>query len=280
MLKNTFCHIPGVGTKSEQALWSQGILSWDDALRIPLSDLLGSKNYLLRYRVAESRDHLSDGNPNYFADLLPPSELWRLFSDFRHVTAYLDIETDGLPNGRNTITTIAMYDGKTVFYYVRGRNLHRFPEDIKKYKVLVTYNGKCFDIPVIENHFHMRMNQAHIDLRFLLKSLGYTGGLKGCEKKLGIDRKELDGVDGYFAILLWNDFLRNHNPMALQTLLSYNVLDAANLETLMVIAYNLKLRETPFSGTHQLEPPPPVQNPFEPDPETIIRIMGEHDRYF
>jgi uncharacterized protein len=280
MLKNTFCHIPGIGVKSEQALWSQGILSWDEIMRIPLSDLSGTKNYPLRYRVVESLGHLADGNPNYFEELLPASELWRLFGEFRNSTAYLDIETDGKAETRNSITTIAMYDGRTVFYYVRGRNLHEFSRDIRRYKVVVTYNGKCFDIPVIEQQLRIRMNHAHIDLRFLLKSLGYTGGLKGCEKKLGIDRKELDGVDGYFAVLLWNDFLRNRNPMALQTLLSYNVLDAVNLEALMVAAYNLKLKETPFFETHHLGQPPPVQNPFHPDTETIVRIMGENDRYF
>lgn len=280
MLKNTFCHIPGIGIKSETALWAQGIRSWDDVMRIPLADLAGTRHYLLRYRVIESHDHLAEGNPNYFADHLPASELWRLFGEFRHSVAYLDIETDGLPLPHGSITTIAVYDGKQVFHYVKNRNLEQFVHDIAKYKVLVTYNGKCFDIPVIENQFRIRMRQAHIDLRYILKSLGYTGGLKGCEKKLGIRRNELDGVDGYFAVLLWRDFRRNRNPMALQTLLSYNVLDAANLETLMIAAYNLKIKDTPFFETHQLELPPPVRNPFVPDPETITRIMGENDRYF
>ena len=30
MLQNTFLHIPGIGIKSEQALWKKGIRSWDD----------------------------------------------------------------------------------------------------------------------------------------------------------------------------------------------------------------------------------------------------------
>lgn len=280
MLKNTFCHIPGIGIKSESVLWSQGILCWDDVMKIPVAEFSGTKYYLLRYRVIESTDHLADGNPNYFADLLPATETWRLFGEFRHSVAYLDIETDGLPAPYGSITTIAMYDGKEVFYYVKNRNLEDFVHDIGRYKVVVTYNGKCFDIPVIENQFRIKMKHAHIDLRYILKSLGYTGGLKGCEKKMGIQRKELDGVDGYFAVLLWRDFLRNRNPMALQTLLSYNVLDAANLETLMIAAYNLKLKDTPFAATHHLELPPPVRNPFDPDPETITRIMGENDRYY
>ena len=91
----------------------------------------------------------------------------------------------------------------------------------------------------------------------VLRSLGITGGLKGCEKKLGIDRKELDGVDGYFAVLLWREYLKSGNRAALDTLLAYNIEDVVNLETLMVIAYNMNLDATPFSGELRL--------PLEPD---------------
>ena len=104
------------------------------------------------------------------------------------------------------------------------------------------------------------------------KNLGYTGGLKGCEKKLGIDRHELDGVNGYFAVLLWYDYRKKNNQKALDTLLAYNTLDAVNLHQLMVTAYNLKLKETPFYEEHRLELPEPVQNPFEADVETLERI--------
>ncbi len=128
----------------------------------------------------------------------------------------------------------------------------RFKEDIQKYKVLVTYNGKCFDVPFLQSYFGIKLNQVHIDLRYVLKSLGYTGGLKGCEKKAGIDRGDLDGVDGYFAVFLWNEYQRNKNDKALETLLAYNIQDVVNLETLMVLSYNLKLKETPFNESHQL----------------------------
>ena len=148
---------------------------------------------------------------------------------------YLDIETNGLPGALSHITTIAVYDGKKVRHYVYGENLEDFKDDIQRYQVIVTYNGKCFDIPVIEQHFGIEMPQAHIDLRFLLHSLGYKGGLKGCEKMLGLDRAELAGVDGFFAVLLWNDYLERGDRRSLETLLAYNVLDAVNLERLMVV---------------------------------------------
>ena len=67
---------------------------------------------------------------------MPPSQHWRLFSSFRESTAYLDIETTGLDPWRDEITTIALYDGKSIYCYINGRNLDDFPKDIRKYKVL------------------------------------------------------------------------------------------------------------------------------------------------
>ena len=50
--------------------------------------------------------------------------------------------------------------------------------------MIVTYNGKTFDVPFIEKYFGIRMNHAHIDLRYVLKSLGYSGGLKMFEQAM------------------------------------------------------------------------------------------------
>ena len=219
-------------------------------------------------------NQLATGNPKPFAEKIPAKQHWRFFPEFRESTAYLDIETTGLDSWNNEITTIALYDGKAIFTYVQGQNLDAFEEDIQRYRVIVTYNGKCFDVPFLESYFRMKIPQVHIDLRYLLRSLGYTGGLKGCEKKAGIDRKELDGMDGYFAVLLWKDYLETNNEKALETLLAYNIEDVVNLETLMFLAYNLKLKGTPFAQTHQLSYPPAPQIPFQANLETIERIKA------
>ena len=272
MLRNTFCHVPGIGPKSERRLWDRGILRWDDVARAAVETLPVKNQWFLRRRVEESIENLEHGNSQFFARHVPSAEHWRLFAEFRHSVAYLDIETTGMAGQGNHITTVSMYDGHRVFYYVNGRNLSRFPEDVSGYKLLVTYNGRCFDVPFIENYLHIKMNHAHIDLRFLLKSLGYTGGLKGCEKKLGLDREELDGLDGFAAVLLWEEYRRNNDERALETLLAYNVLDAVNLEVLMVKAYNLKLMGTPFLETHELSEPSGAENPFVPHMPTVTRI--------
>ena len=275
MLKNTFLHVPGIGVITEERLWSAGILSWDAFVEPYPIRLSPNRVESLRRYLDESRIHFQNANPNYFAELLPSNLQWRMFPEFRHSTAYLDIETTGLDGMFNDITMIGLYDGTFIFHYIRGQNLDDFRADIEKYKVIVTYNGKCFDIPFIRSNMGLAMDHTHIDLRYVLRSVGFSGGLKGCEIKAGIDRGELAGLDGYDAVLLWNDYERSGNQKALETLLAYNSQDIVNLETLMVLAYNLKLKDTPFFGVNELPEPAVPEIPFKGDLETIERIKVE-----
>ena len=48
--------------------------------------------------------------------------------------------------------------------------------------------------------------------------------------------------------------------------------DTTNLEKLMVLAYNLKLEDTPFLDKHQIPIPPQPVIPFKADRDTIERI--------
>ncbi|MBC8431799.1 MAG: ribonuclease H-like domain-containing protein [Desulfobacterales bacterium] len=273
MLKNTFIHIPGIGPKTEQRFWDSGIHNWDDFTQYCPIRLSQSKTDTIASYLEESKQNLKFSNPNYFSDLLPSSQHWRFFSEFRKSTVYLDIETTGLESWGNEITTIALYDSDFITYYINGQNLNEFPDDIRKYKVIVTYNGKTFDIPFIEKYFNIRLDHSHIDLRYILGSLGYRGGLKSCETQLGIDRGDLAGVDGFCAVLLWHDYKRTGNQKALETLLAYNIQDVLTLENLMVIAYNMKIKDTPFYEKHLSAPVLP-DIPFEVDMKTVDRIRS------
>jgi uncharacterized protein YprB with RNaseH-like and TPR domain len=279
MLKNTFLHVPGLGIRTEQRIWLSGIRSWWDLLGRDFTWFSPMRRENLKRGIEESLEHLSRNNPRYFADRLPSNQHWRFFPEFRESTVYLDIETTGLDSWSNKITTIALYDGKSIFTYIQGQNLDEFKEDIQKYRVIVTYNGKCFDVPFIQSYFRIKIDQVHVDLRYLLKNLGYTGGLKGCERKAGIDRGELEGVDGYFAVLLWEDYQRNKNRKSLETLLAYNIQDVVNLEYLMVLSYNLKLKETPFVQSHQITSPKQPEILFKADKRIIegIKRMRGYD---
>jgi uncharacterized protein YprB with RNaseH-like and TPR domain len=250
MLQNTFIHIQSIGAITEQRLWESGIRDWasiNNEVSIPLS---AGRKYYLDKGIAESLEQIQRCNPAYFSKLLPSNQCWRLFPEFRNSTVYLDIETTGLDRYFNDITPIALYDGKSIKTYVQGVNLDDFIEEIQKYKVIVSYNGESFDVPFIERFFKIRLNHAQIDLRYVLYSLGFRGGLKGCERQLGMGRGNLSDIDGFFAVLLWDEYQRTGDQKALNTLLAYNIQDTINLENLMVTAYNLKLKDTPFYETH------------------------------
>ncbi|MDA8165337.1 MAG: ribonuclease H-like domain-containing protein [Desulfobacteraceae bacterium] len=268
MLRHTFIHVPGIGLTTERRLWEAGILSWDDLDGSAAAGLPAGRRALLR---AHCGRRLS---PRDLAALLPAAQHWRLFPHFRHAAACLDIETNGAGPWAEEITAISLWDGSSLFCFVQGDNLEMFPETVERYEMLITYNGKCFDLPVIERQFGIRLEQLHLDLRFLLAHLGYKGGLKGCEKRFGLDRGELDGVDGYFAVLLWQEYLRSGNPRALETLLAYNVEDTVNLETLMVHAFNLNVAATPFADRYRLPLPVRPVHPYRADPLLVGRLKA------
>lgn len=274
MLEQTFCHIPGIGAKTEQGLWAAGIGSWREVAGH--AELPARKAAVLTQQADESLARLAQRDVRFFAERLPANQHWRLFPHFRDRLAYLDIETTGLGNPGDHITTIALYDGTAIRHYVYGDNLARFAKDILAYDLLVTFNGKGFDIPFISSYFGMPLPTPHIDLRFVLASLGYKGGLKQIERTLGFNRGELAEVDGYFAVLLWYDYVKKQNRAALETLLAYNILDTVNLEALMVAAYNLKVAQTPFATSLRLPTPPTPPLPFTPHMPTVNRLRHSY----
>jgi len=239
LLKRTFLHIPGVGERTERFLWQNNILCWEDYLKNPYQIRLPQRTHLnLSLFINSSFNALLQGNVYFFKRLLPERELWRIYPEFKKKTVFLDIETTGLEMEKCYITVVGLYDGKSVRFFVRGKNMHEFVKVIKRYSVIITYNGKKFDLPFLKVTFQgLDFPQAHIDLRYLLHRLGYSGGLKKIEKDLGIKRdKAVRNLNGYDAVLLWNRYLDGELE-ALELLLKYNREDVVNLEYLMEFAY-------------------------------------------
>ena len=276
MLFHTFAHISGIGEATEQRLWAAGVQSWGDFAEPWPPGFVGRRAEMVARHLAESQQSFAAG-PAAVAGLLRNNLHWRLFPHFRDVTAYLDIETTGLDKDSDLITSIALYDGRSVFTFVQGENLAEFVEVVSRYQILVTYSGRCFDVPVLERTFAMKLAQVHLDLRYLLQDLGITGGLKGCEKKLGVTRADgLDGVDGRLAVILWREYEQTGNRAALETLLAYNIADTVNLEILMVHAYNRKVAQTPFADALLLPMPTPPACPFNVDLQLVNSLRQRY----
>jgi uncharacterized protein YprB with RNaseH-like and TPR domain len=239
LLRNSFIHIPGIGPSTERWLWENGLWNWSDCLTRKTSRLCGyPMTSNLRTYALDSENNLRNGNALYFDHLLPKSESWRMYADFRDNTAFVDIETTGF-RGQEEITVIGLSDGRKTKVFVRGINLVDFKDEIRKYALLVTYNGKQFDVPVMSHTFgNIFAHIAHFDLRYAFQRLGYVGGLKTIQDQLGFRRDGiLNYLDGRSAIWLWEEYQKG-NKKALNTLLRYNLEDVVVLQSLAESIYN------------------------------------------
>ncbi len=255
MLERTFIHIPRIGEKREAALWARGYTSWD--------------RFREAYPPGAFREHaLGYLNRDLAARSLPRAQAWRLFPEFAGRVLYLDIETTGLYAGPDSVTCIGTYDGRTVRAFVAGVDIDEFETTLNRADLLVTYNGACFDLPFLKTAFpRLDLDRpAHIDLMYPLRRLGFRGGLKAVERRLGFRRDdEVAGLDGWTAVLLWRAHERGR-PNALETLVRYCLEDVVNLEPLMVEVFNR------FVGMCPLVVPP---IPRRPRPEIAARADAE-----
>lgn len=238
MLRSTFLHLPGVGPATEVALWREGILDWNDLGERP--DSLGGnegRRSRIRRELDGSERALREGDAAWFGRRLPDAEHWRLFSEFRARTSYLDIETTGLSPYAGMVTVVTVHGGGATRTFIAGEDLEELPAYLKRFPVLVTFNGRHFDVPFLEASFpSLEAPPVHIDLRFLFYRLGLAGGLKRIEEQLGVgDRTGVEGIRGLDAVRLWREY-RAGNLSSLDRLVRYNRADTVNLEPLLVRA--------------------------------------------
>ena len=246
MLKNTFVHIPGVSQEVENKLWGEGIITWEEFLerKENIFFLSNSKKSNIINELVLSKTNFENGNLEYFQKKLPKNQHWRCIGCGK--IAYIDIETTGLSKYTNKITTIGVYDGENTRVFINGIDLEEVFEYINQYDIIVTFNGKQFDVPFIEYYFNdMLKNSFHLDLRYLMRELGYRGGLKVIEKNLNIVRDdEVEDIDGFEAVKLWKRYEKYNCENSLNKLVQYNIEDIVNLEKLLKIYLSNKIDNT------------------------------------
>jgi hypothetical protein len=244
MIKKSFVLLEGVGPRSEERIWSQRIHTWDDFLEAKsVGGFSQSRKSYCDRRLEVAKSSLIARDSSYFVDKLRSSESWRLYDFFKDDCAFLDIETTGY---YGDITVVGVFDGRETKTLVKGFNLDK--ENLRRAlgdaKLLVTFNGQSFDVPVINRYFDGVMpNIPHLDLRFALAKLGLRGGLKSIEHELGIKRcAEVEGIDGNDAVILWQMYKRTGEREYLDKIVKYNEEDIINLRPLADFAYS-KLSE-------------------------------------
>jgi len=235
MIRHTFCHLQGIGEKTELELWQAGITDWS------LAEQAADRPRMRRLPelIAASEEALLERDWRFFKRVVSGRHAWRWYPLLRERAVYLDIETTGGPADHDAVTVIACYDGHEVTCFVRDEDLNEFPSYLTQFDLLVTFNGASFDVPYLLTHYgRLRLPPVHLDLRYPLRAAGYRGGLKTIEVDTGLAREDgLHGVDGWFAVLLWRRHL-DGDPRALPTLLRYAAEDVVGLLPLAELTYN------------------------------------------
>lgn len=247
MIRNTFVLLPSVGAKKEKAIWESGVRTWDEFITTErvctLKPEAKERDDVILNQAMELHD---DRDCGALADMTPKSEHWRLFGDFRDGAKYLDIETDGLSRDA-LVTLVTIHSRKETITLTEGFDLT--PENLSAAlegtEILVTFNGSCFDVPVLRNSFpEVDFDFPQYDLRFASRKVGYRGGLKPLEIDLGIRRDDdIEGMDGADAVRLWKNWVRRDDRDSLDLLTEYNRADTVNLERIADVIYGRLVRE-------------------------------------
>jgi uncharacterized protein len=233
MITESFIFLPKVSHITERKIWRQDVFDWDSFLS--RKSIFGFNNYrkeVFDKEISRAKSALKNENFSFFNSVLPKKEHFRLYNKLKDNVVFLDIETSGYYGDP---TVIGLYDGYDTKTFVRGFNFDRksFLNELAKYKAVITFNGLCFDMPVLEKYFGFKWTRPHIDLRFVCSRLGYGGGLKNIEKIFGIKRDDgVEGMSGEDAVLLWREWRKKGDRSALDKIVAYNEEDIINLKPL------------------------------------------------
>ncbi|HET7215658.1 MAG TPA: ribonuclease H-like domain-containing protein [Terriglobia bacterium] len=169
---------------------------------------------------------------------------------------YLDTETTGLAGGTGTCAfLIGIGAAEGPGFRVRQLFLRDLTEEkaalaalaeaLEPYELLVTYNGKTFDLPLLETRYTLARMESpfarmtHLDLlhpaRRLWKLRLESCQLKNLERELlGIARN--GDVPGSEIPQIYFDYLRTRSARALQPVFFHNALDIVTLAGVAVEA--------------------------------------------
>jgi uncharacterized protein YprB with RNaseH-like and TPR domain len=160
--------------------------------------------------------------------------------------AYLDIET----HVGNQVTVVGIYREDRGFIQLVGGGITDVAvwDALEGVDTVCTFNGDCFDLPVLERclRVDLRSRLKSLDLLRECRSRGIRGGLKRLEERFGIARRTR-GMSGWDAVRLWSRYEQDGDRDALALLLDYNREDVMNLLAIerTVVGVALDLFEEP-----------------------------------
>lgn len=182
-------------------------------------------------------------------------------------TVFLDTETTGLAGGAGTyvfLVGVGYFEGDQFCvrqYFMRDYNEERallsaLNELLANFKAVVTYNGKTFDLPLMESRYIMSgmkmslKDPYHFDLLYPARRL-WKRRLENCSLStverdiLGVIRD--DDVPGYLIPEIYFSYLRTKDARALKQVFEHNLQDILSLVAL--VSRMCFLVEDPLNNT-------------------------------
>ena len=249
LLRRSFLHLPSISAAGESRLWAEGISDWVDLLRsTPVQlNLFRKGSSPLQLAVEESEEALANGDIAFFARKLPKREFYRIAASFPERCAFLDIETTGLSPYYDRVTLAGWSVGGTYTALVDPSQIEQLKRDLHGPSIVVTFNGSLFDLPFLAKRFKMDWSGlCHVDLRYLAKRVGLTGGQKKIELEIGVIREgTVAGISGAEAAALWFDY-KEGDINALRELVRYN---HADIEGMKFLFEEVLRRVVTWTGT-------------------------------
>lgn len=182
-------------------------------------------------------------------------------------TVFLDTETTGLAGGAGTyifLVGVGYFEGDRFCvrqYFMRDYNEERallsaLNDLLANFKAVVTYNGKTFDLPLMESRYIMSgmkmslKNPYHFDLLYPARRL-WKRRLENCSLST-VEREILkvirdDDVPGYLIPEIYFRYLRTKDARAIKQVFEHNLQDILSLVAL--VSRMCFLVEDPLNNT-------------------------------
>ena len=237
--------VPGIGPRRAYEYRRKGIVNLTD---------LG--HTCRRESAFEIADVIENGDPG---------DIFRIFQDahrgndplllgFSHALPkedllYFDIETLGMFQSPIILFGCGVWKGNelTVTQYLlrdiedEAAALYMTGQAFRKHAHVVTYNGKGFDVPYLNNRLSYYGERTvcpalHFDLLYPTRRL-YGADIPDCclgtVEKFVLHTPRADDLPGYLVPAYYQSYLRTRDPAILTPILDHNELDVANLALLL-----------------------------------------------
>jgi uncharacterized protein YprB with RNaseH-like and TPR domain len=224
-----------------------------EVVRTPLGEHFETERVWERHRRHGSVD-ISD-LADLPEDLLEPLSSGTVPSAGPARWAFLDTETTGLAGGTGTyafligVGSIDSTGFRLRQFFMRDYGeepslLHRLSEHLAQFDVLITYNGKAYDQPLLETRFRMARARhpfdrlPHLDLLFGARRL-WKLRLESCRlmdlehQILGVERE--GDLPGEMIPYCYFEFLRTKQAFRLVPIFHHNAIDILSLACLTAI---------------------------------------------